>query len=370
MLRACGLAALCLSIAHPVIAQPPEDALRAAEEQLARALTSKDAATLERLLSAGFTLRGAPDVPRATWMTNALTLCWGDRFDISDFTVASRSGGSAIVTLLLTTHQDPQTCEPAVIRSLLTDLWVREADGWRLALRHSGPAGGDVAGQFAKVDPPPPRWERTGELSLVATGGNTDTQTLGAGAGLIWRPGVWTTRARAVYVRSATNDALSAESLLAELRQGRKLTPRAEIFARAEYLVDRFAGINDRLTVDAGFGWRFIDRAPHTLNLDGSFGATHESRLTGRDLTFAAATATAVYRWQISRQSTFNEQATISVDVEEPANWRLQNGVNLTVAMSRLLSVRLSHELKRVSRPVPGFRRTDTVLSVALVARF
>ena len=211
----------------------------------------------------------------------------------ADFTVASRSDDSAIVTLLLTTHQDPQTCEPAIIRSLLTDLWIREADGWRLALRHSGPAGGDVAGQFAKTDPPPPRWERTGELSLVATGGNTDTQTLGAGAGLIWRPGVWTTRARAVYVRSATNDALTAESLLAELRQARRLTPRAEIFARAEYLVDRFAGVNDRLTVDGGFGWRFIDRAPHTLNLDGSFGATHESRLTGRDLTFAAATATA-----------------------------------------------------------------------------
>ena len=33
---------------------------------------------------------------------------------------------------------------------------------------------------------PPPRWERKAELSLVATGGNTDTQTIGAGASINW----------------------------------------------------------------------------------------------------------------------------------------------------------------------------------------
>lgn len=363
------LGLLLTLLTTPAPAQAPIE-LRSAERQLATALIAKDAAALERLLTPGFVLRGSPDVPRATWMKNALTLCWGDRFEISDFAVASASGDTAVVTLLLTTHQDPMTCEPAVIRSLMTDLWVRDGENWRLALRHSAPPPATVSGQFAKAAPPPPRWERSAEFSLLATGGNTDTQTLGAGGSLVWRPGLWTTRGRAAYVRSVTADAVTAESLVAEIRQSRALSPRADVFARLEYLVDRFAGIDNRTTVDAGFGWRLVNAPPHTLKVDGGFGATRESRLAGGRETFASAATTASYTWRFSPTTALSNQATLTADVTALDNWRLQNGLNLTLGMTRLLSVRLAHELKRVNRPVPGFRTTDTLLSAALVAKF
>jgi len=360
-----------LSLATTVAsAQTLELDLRAAEERFATALTKKDAAVFERLLAPDFVLRGAPDVARAAWLKNAVSMCWGERFEISDFAVRSTTTGSALVSLVLTTYQDPVTCEPAVIRSLLTDFWVRSGDGWRLALRHSGPATADVAAQFEKTDPPPPRWERTAELSLVATGGNTDTQTLGAGASLIWRPGAWTTRARTAYVRSATDDILTAESVAADLRASRPLTTRLEVFGRADYLSDEFSGIEYRTTFDGGLGWTVVDAAPHTLKLEGGAGVTHEARLTDPDQTFAVGTAGMLYTWQLSRTAAFNEQALFSTDLGEPGNWRLQNGINLTVTVTRLLSLKLSHELKRLNRPVPGFRSTDTVLAAALVAKF
>lgn len=360
---------LCLS---PLLAraQTAEQDLRAAEEQLAAALVAKDAATFERLLAPSFMLRGAPDVPRELWIKNALSMCWGDRFEISDFSASGQTDQVAVVSLLLTTAQDPVTCEPAVIRSLITDIWVRDATGWRLALRHSAPPAESVADQFAKIAPPPPRWEGSAELSLVATGGNTDTQTLGAGTSVTWRPGAWTSRGRAAFVRSATADVVTAESLVAELRQSRALSPRAELYARGEYLVDRFSGIDNRTTVDAGFGWMLVEEAPHKLKVDGGLGVTHEARLTAGDITFAAGTASADYTWQISPAAALNEQPLLSVALAEPGNWRLQNSLNLTVTMTRRLSVRLAHELKRLNRPVPGFRKTDTVLSAALVARF
>jgi putative salt-induced outer membrane protein YdiY len=369
--RGCAVAILfSLTIPLTAAAQTPDTDLRTAEEQLATALTKKDQPSMDRLLAAGFVLRSSPDVLRETWMTNALTLCWGDRFEISDFSLVSHSGDVAIVSLLLTTHQDPVTCEPAMVRSLLTDVWTRQNKAWRLSLRHAAPPTTAVAGQFAKSAPPPPLWERTAELSLVATGGNTDTQTLGAGGSVTWRPGAWTTQARAAYVRSATADAVTAESLVAEARQARTLSPRADIFARAEYLVDRFAGIGRRTAIDGGFGWLLLNAAPHTLKVDGGFGATHESRLGDSDLTFASATASANYRWQVSRSAALTEHATMSTDVSEPGRWRLQNGLHLTAAMTRLFSGRVGHELKRVERPVPGFRKTDTVVSATLVARF
>lgn len=84
-------------------------------------------------------LRGAPDVGRETWIRNAVAMCWGSQYEISDFAVRGHAGDTAIVSLVLTTYEDPATCEPAIIRSLLTDVWIRQPNGWRLVLRHSGP---------------------------------------------------------------------------------------------------------------------------------------------------------------------------------------------------------------------------------------
>jgi putative salt-induced outer membrane protein YdiY len=366
------LLATLLTIVTPalVFAQPPEAELRAAEEQLAAALTSKDAAAFERLLAPDFVLRAAPDVTRAAWITNALGLCWGPKYEISDFSVRTASSDSALVTLILTTFEDPVTCAPAIVRSLLTDVWLRTPDGWRLALRHSGPAGADVAQQSVKTDPPPPRWERTAELSLVATGGNTDTQTLGAGGSFVFRPGEWITRGRAAYVRSATDDEDTAESLVLDLRQSRTISPRADVFGRAAYLRDRFAGISHRTTIDAGFGWLVVDEAPHSLKVDAGAGATHEDRLAGGNETFGIGTLGALYRWRFSESSELTDQFLFTADLGDAPNWRTQNALALTVAMTRVLSVKVSYDLKRINRPVPGFQPTDTMLTAALVAKF
>lgn len=368
--RASVLLFACLSIAPCILAQTPEIELRAAEEQLATALIEDDTAAFERLLAEGFVLRGAPDVDRATWMKNAVDLCWGERFEIADLSVTSLTTDTAVVSLVMTTMADPVTCEPAVVRSLLTDVWVRRPGGWRLSLRHSGPAGDSVSAQFAQSDPPPPLWERAAELSLVATGGNTDTRTLGVGGSVTWRPGDWVTRARTTYVRSATAGMDTAESLTADLRQSRNLTPRLDVRAGAVYLVDRFAGIDRRITVDGGLGWVAIDAKPHSLKLDAGAGVTNELRLDGTELTFPVGTIDGLYRWQLSRTSELTEQAVYSADLSDAGNWRLRNVVNVTVALSRLLSFKVSHELRRNNRPVVGFGTTDTVLSVALVAKF
>lgn len=355
-----------------VQAQPPADELRRAEDELATALTTKQRDVLDRLLAPDFVLRGQPDVTREAWLTNALSLCWGDRFELTDFALRSTSGDTAVTTLVLTTHRDPKTCEPAVITSVITDFWVRRAGepGWRLAMRHSGPAGTDVAQQSAKTAPPPPRWERTAELSLVATGGNTDTQTLGAGGSMIWRPSAWVTRATAAYVRSEADDIDTAESLAAELRVSRALSRRLEAFGRTSYLANRFAGIDYRTTTDAGLAWLLLEDARHSLKVDAAVGITHESRLDAVDLTFAAGSGGALYKWKVSTSTELTEQALLTTDLGEPGNWRLQNGLALTTSMTRVFSLKLSHQLQRINRPVPGFRRTDTVLAAALVAKF
>jgi putative salt-induced outer membrane protein len=218
--------------------------------------------------------------------------------------------------------------------------------------------------------PPPPRWERKAEVSLVATTGNTDTQTVGLGGSVIWRPGLWTTEARATYLRSEADDVLTAESFVAILRQARILTERFDVFGRVGFLSDEFAGVDARTTVDGGIGYKLLLGPIHTLRADGGLGYSHESRVTGEDLSFWLVSAGAAYKWQISKTADLTDGAIFTQSLEDGEDRRFGNAIALTAAITSVFSLKAAHELKFANAPVPGFEKTDTLISIALVARF
>lgn len=369
-LRTCALALLFVLPGGVLHAQTPDAELRAAEQTLAAALVAKDEQTFARLLATDFTLRGTPNVDRAGWIANALKLCWGDRAEITDFQVVQSAADSAIVTLVMTTNRDPVTCQPATVSSLITDIWRREPGGWRLALRHSGPAAAGVGTQFAKTDPPPPLVEGSAELSLVSTAGNSEMSSLGVGGTLIWRPNPWKTDARVSFIRSETRDVETARAFVASVRQARTLTPKLDAFGRFEFLVDEFAGIDNRWTLDAGLGFTAMDDARHRLRFDAGIGYAHESRLTGADLDGALANLAGTYRWQFRQNASLDNLSLFTLSFDRAEDWRFRNSLAVSAAMTRLLSLKVAHELKYVNAPVEGFEKTDRVLSAAVVAKF
>jgi putative salt-induced outer membrane protein YdiY len=349
---------------------PPDVDFRALETELAAAVAAKDGAKFDGLLSPAFVLRSTPDVPRDKWIANSLGLCWGDRFDVSGFEVLDATADRAVVALVITTGQNPQTCAPAVVRSLITDVWQRVGERWLLAVRHSGPAGAAITTQFATGPAPPPRWERTAEVSLVGTGGNSDAQTLGLAGSLVWRPAGWTTEARASFVRSETSGVETARSLVANAREARTLSPRLDAFGRLEYLVNEFAGIDARVSVDAGLGYKAIVRGAHRLRIDAGFGYSHEARLDEADLSSAVATAGGRYEWQIAKTTRLTNAPMLTASLDDKQDWRFDNALAVTTSMTRVFSLKLAHELKFLNAPVATFKKTDTVFAVTLVAKF
>lgn len=369
-LRTCILTLLFLSAGGQLRAQTPEIELRAMEHSLASALVAKDEQAFARLLAADFLLRGTPDIDRSTWIANALKLCWGDRFEISDFQVARATADSAVVTLVMTTNRDPETCEPATVRSLLTDVWRREEGTWRLTLRHSGPAGAGVEAQFAKVAPPPPLVEGSAELSMVSAAGNTEMSSLGLGGTLTWRPKPWTTDARVAFIRSETFDVETARAFVASVRQARSIATTLDVFGRFEYLIDEFAGIDNRMTLDAGLGYTPVDNALHRLRVDAGIGYAHESRLIGPDLDGALANLAGAYRWQFRKAATLDNLSLFTLSLDRGEDWRFRNSLAVSTAMTRVFSLKVAHDVKYVNAPVFGFEKTDRLLSAAVVAKF
>lgn len=369
----CALVAMCWidASAQPAERGPDAATFAALERALFDALHRKDADALDRLLASDYVLRGAPDVDRATWLQNAVTHCWGDRSDL-DGLAARPAGDAAIVSFVLTMYADPVTCEDAVIRSLITDVWERRDGEWRLALRHAGPVGasGDLARQYEVVPLPPPRWEIRWELSLVATGGNAETQTIGTAGELRYRRPLWETLAKASFVRTEAQQIESARSLSVDLRQSRKVSDRLELFGLASFLQDRFAGIDPRLAATAGAAYALVAAPPHALKLDLGVGATRETRLGGEHIAFATADLVVRYGLTLSDTSAFTSESGGTADLETAENWRLVQTLSFTAGLTGVLSLKISYAVKHLNLPVPGFEKTDTLASAALVLTF
>lgn len=145
----------------------------------------------------------------------------------------------------LTFYSDPASCRPAIVRSLITDIWILDGT-WRLALRHAAPssAGGpETAPHCGRLPLPPPAWDIGGELSLVATGGNTSTRTIGVGGSLLHEAPSLASSVALRYLTTESESVTRARSLTVDVRQGVRVGERVELFGAGGYASDRFAGI-------------------------------------------------------------------------------------------------------------------------------
>lgn len=217
---------------------------------------------------------------------------------------------------------------------------------------------------------PPPLWSGKGELSFLSTSGNSRTQTLGAGLEVAWQPGVWSASLKSSVVRAEADGEENARSFSLTLRGGRRLSPRAEAYARGDYLQNRFAGIEGRFAGEAGFSYAIFPNPPNKLRAEGGLGYTRETRVAGPDLAFPSARAALLYEWQISKRAAYSEELAFTADLESSENWRIVNTGSLTADVSTVLALKLSFAILYANEPVPGFKKRDTTTSAAVVAKF
>ena len=219
-------------------------------------------------------------------------------------------------------------------------------------------------------DPVEGPWSGTAEVSLIATSGNSDTRTFGLGTEVTYDPGAWRWLGRISYVETEADDQLKARSQSALVEMSRPFSERFEAYARGGYLQDLFAGIERRLTTEGGLAYTVIATEPHSLRLLAGFGFTGEQRVAGNDLSLGSANATGRYTWTITETSALREEAAFVAGLNSGDDWRFTNEIAVTAALSTKLSLKVSHKLSYLNRPVPGFRKTDTILAAAMVANF
>ncbi len=217
---------------------------------------------------------------------------------------------------------------------------------------------------------PPPRTEGSAEFAFVGTTGNSSTQTIGLGGVFIYRPSPWVTKLNVNYVSSKAEHVLSAQAFALIFRAERPITPRLSGYGQYGYQRNRFAGILDRHVIEAGLAYSLLDQAPHKLVVDAGLGYANEKRLQGNTLSTAILGAGGVYTWKISSTSELSEDGHFLFSLSDRSDWRYANALALSAKVTTAVSLKLSHAIRYVNLPAIGYKKTDAVTSVALVAKF
>lgn len=237
-------------------------------------------------------------------------------------------------------------------------------------------AGMVVASAALAADPPPPPagpppvWSGKAEASYVSTTGNTDVQTIGAGLEVDYKKDVWDGLAKGTFVQGKTDGETTARSIAGELRGGRHLTERFELFAQGDYFKNEFAGIEHRLSGIAGGAYSVVKTDAQELKLQAGAGYTKEDRLDGGNKSFGTGEAGLLYKLKLSATTDLSEEFSYVESFKDSSDWRVTNTFSVSVAINTIFSLKASHNLAYLNEPVPGFGKTDTITSVALVAKF
>jgi putative salt-induced outer membrane protein len=222
----------------------------------------------------------------------------------------------------------------------------------------------------AQPPPPPPPHEGTAEFSFVGTGGNASTSALGLGGEYIVRQAPWLFRGKVDYVRNESDEEIKAEAFRGLFRVERTINERLGTFGQYAYLHDRFAGIESRNTVEGGLTYLLIRPQPHELNIDAGFGYAHENRVAGDNISTGQFLAGARYKFALSATADITDDLAYSISLSDSADWRLANSAAITVKIASIFSLKVSNIVRYVNAPVVTFKNTDTITSVALVAKF
>lgn len=222
---------------------------------------------------------------------------------------------------------------------------------------------------------PPPVWSGKAEASYVATSGNSDAKTLGAAGEVLYVPGVWNFKLAIGFIRSESDGNESARSLDSLLRAARKLNPRLELYGQVAYRENRFAGIDHQWAGEVGAAYQFLNADPHSLKVEAGLGYTKEVRIVTappgtEDRSFSTARVGLEYKWKFSKTGELSEEASFTEDLKDSKDWRFADKVSLSAGMTTVLSVKLSYAWLTLNEPPPAKKKTDTITSAALVAKF
>lgn len=211
-------------------------------------------------------------------------------------------------------------------------------------------------------------WTDQAELSFVDTGGNTETKSLSAKNTL---KGPLSERLAFTWSLSGllaeTDDVTTAEQYMTELRFDYAISERFYGFGLGKWKQDEPAGLEDRITLGLGGGYKILTGPVHELSGEAGLNQVTEEFTNGTDDDYTSARLFAGYTWNLAESSKFTQTVEYLSDLDESNNYQTNAETAFISTVSELLSLKTSYDLQYDNQPPAGFEKTDTRLGVTLV---
>jgi putative salt-induced outer membrane protein len=213
-------------------------------------------------------------------------------------------------------------------------------------------------------------WSHLAEASFLQTSGNTSVTSLGAAFETRYRGLLWASRGRAGFVQNTVSGLTQAELFTVDLRGDRNIDGHLGAFLQGSFLRNPFAGFNSRTSGDVGVRYEIIPAHAHVLAIEAGLGALAENRTDIGNNTFANFRGALDYQWRISPTAELSNLFTVLDNLNSTNDVRLTNTTSLGLAVTSVVSAKLSFRLDYLNSPVAGKKNLDTATTVALAAKF
>lgn len=211
-------------------------------------------------------------------------------------------------------------------------------------------------------------WSGKGELGLVRTTGNTDTESLLMGLEFIKEQDKWRHRVLLAALNSKNSGNKTAERFGFEWQSNYKLDEKSWVLGSFRYESDKFSAFDNQQTLTVGYGRQLIDS--EQTKLVGEIGMGYrdaELAVTG------LGESDVIVRGLLdfSRAITDNSMFTNRFLVESGSNNTFyKNLLGVSVAMNDEFALKFGYEYRHNSDVPAGVDRTDTITSTNLVYNF
>ncbi len=206
------------------------------------------------------------------------------------------------------------------------------------------------------------------ELSFVETTGNTETVSLAAKNVLKYQfseklLGTWSVGLLLVEADQVT----TAEQYSTRIRLDYIISERFYTFADTGWFQDEPAGVDSRIDLGAGAGYKFLTGPDHEMLGEAGLIQTSEEFTDGTDNDYLGSRLFGRYAYNFNEKSQFSQSLEYLQDFDDTDNYIFNSETALTTVMSDVLSFKTSYVVNYDNVPPPGSEDTDTKLSATLV---
>ena len=223
---------------------------------------------------------------------------------------------------------------------------------------------------MAQQAPEPKKWKDAAELSAVQTAGNSKTSTIAAKNlfNYDWQKAGLELAAGGLGTKSGNT--VTAEQYNAAEKVSLKLEGKNYAFEKTTWDKNRFAGIKDRYDMALGLGRLLLDTAEDKLSAEAGGGYIFEDRLKSDNKSFGTYRGYAKYIRTLSPTANASQDLEYQGDFSDRKGYRMNAETALISSISTHFSLKASYLWKYLNTPPPGFKRTDTILSMSVIVNY